>query len=100
MSVSERNPCIATKKEMEPREPVVTYNGEDRSEAAGHGVASERSETRRRELRARVARFFKAFVLWSIRQFKPRILSPQVPWVPFKFLTLTGVPRLRRSTPA
>ena len=33
MSVSERNPCIATKKEMEPREPVVTYNGEDRSEA-------------------------------------------------------------------
>ena len=46
MSVSERNPCIATKKEMEPREPVVTYNGEDRSEA---------------ELRAGVARFFKAF---------------------------------------
>ena len=33
VSVSERNPCIATKKEMEPREPVVTYNGEDRSEA-------------------------------------------------------------------
>ena len=33
MSVSERNPCIATKKEVEPREPVVTYNGEDRSEA-------------------------------------------------------------------
>ena len=56
MSVSERNPCITTKKEMEPREPVVTYNGEDRSEAAGHGVASERSETRRRELRAGVAR--------------------------------------------
>ena len=51
MSVSERNPCISTKKEMEPREPVVTYNGEDRSEAAGHGVASERSETRRREPR-------------------------------------------------
>ena len=73
MSVSERNPCIATKKEMEPREPVVTYNGEDRSEA---------------KLRAGVARFFKAFVLWSIRQFKPRILSPQVPWVPFPFLLL------------
>ncbi len=70
---------------MEPREPVVTYNGEDRSEA---------------KLRAGVAGFLKAFVLWSIRQFKPRILSPQVPWVPFKFLTLTGVPRLRRSTPA
>ena len=34
---------------MEPKEPVVTYNGEDRSEAAGHGVASERSETRSRE---------------------------------------------------
>ena len=41
---------------MEPREPVVTYNGEDRSEAAGHGEASERSESRRRELLAGVAR--------------------------------------------
>ena len=61
MSVSERNPCIATKKEMEPREPVVTYNGEDRSEAAGHGVASERSETRRRELRAVVGACFIMF---------------------------------------
>ena len=61
MSASERNPCIATKKEMEPREPVVTYNGEDRSEAAGHGVASERSETRRRELRAVVGACFFVF---------------------------------------
>ena len=38
MSASERNPCISTKKEMEPREPVVTYNGEDRSEATLRAV--------------------------------------------------------------
>ena len=50
MSVSERNPCIATKKEMEPREPVVTYNGEDRSEA---------------ELRAGVGACF-----WCLRHFE------------------------------
>ncbi len=36
----------------------AAYNGEDRSEAAGHGVASERSETRRRELRAVVGAWF------------------------------------------
>ena len=62
---------------MEPREPVVTYNGEDRSEAAGHGVASERSETRRRELRAGVARVFGVSgILKQCGIFEPRFMPP------------------------
>ena len=62
---------------MEPREPVVTYNGEDRSEAAGHGVASERSETRRRELRAVVgACFLYLRHFETMPYFVPRFMPP------------------------
>ena len=73
---------------------MVTYNGEDRSEAAGHGVAIERSETRRRELRAGVGACF-----WCLRHFEtmpyfePRFMPPLRGSHLF-FLAVPGVPPL------
>ena len=70
---------------MEPREPVVTYNGEDRSEA---------------KLRAGVARFFQSICFVSNTAIYATHSVTTGSLGSIKFLTLTGVPRLRRFTPA